>query len=198
MITGFMGVPPAWEGHFPQGLCSLIWTGVRGMAQGFSVPLHHCIAITQTCHCLSWRQVGHSRAATAFSAGLHLSGDLYPDPMPARGPGTLQGLRKCLGNDGGASTSLCAALPPSSSHHLCVPTAFPSLSLASPVSLHLPFHPHVSSVATGPTIHLREKPRPILEEVTLPGSPVEYVKEKLREEFSRSQIQTHSWHLRVT
>ena len=43
-------------------------------------------------------QVGHPGAAKAFLVGLHPSRSLYLEPMPARGPGTLQGLSKCVWN----------------------------------------------------------------------------------------------------
>lgn len=115
---------------------------------------------------------GHPGAATASLVGIHLSGSLCfpPDPEPTRGPGTLQGLRKCSWNEWteipiSAQLFLC----PHPVMFFCVTITSLSLPLASPVSSHLPFQPHLSPGVTGPTIPIREKPRLILEDLSPRG-----------------------------
>lgn len=155
-----MGVPQAREGPFPHSLHSLIWTdrtsGRTREGQGhlcLSLGLHHSeLSLSPL-----WRQVGHPGGRNSFAGGSSLSESIYlPQTLNQclsevlahrRGSGNANGV------DGQTSMSLCAA-PLSLSHHLSCPhhISFLSLSLASPISSHLPFRPGVSSEACRPTI----------------------------------------------
>lgn len=104
-----------------------------------------------------WKQVGHPGGRNSFAGGSSLSESIYlPQTLNQclsevlahrRGSGNANGV------DGQTSMSLCAA-PLSLSHHLSCPhhISFLSLSLASPISSHLPFRPGVSPEACRPTI----------------------------------------------
>lgn len=104
-----------------------------------------------------WRQVGHPGAGTALLMALHsLSLFTFPHTLNQCLSEVLahrRGSCNANGVEGQTSTSLCAA-PLSPSYHLSCPhhISFLSLSLASPISSHLPFRPGVIPEASRPTI----------------------------------------------
>lgn len=130
----------------------------------------------------SWRQMSHPGAAPLL-VGLHSLGlSTSPQTLNQCLPEVLahcRGSANANGVDEQTSKSFCAVVPLSPSCHLLCPhhVSFLSLSLVSPISSHLPFHPGVSPETTGPAIPIREKPRLTLEGVNLPGPPVGHVKE---------------------